>query len=151
MSRRTARPRRPATTRTRTAPVAEVTAASPCPCGLPAVYGECCGRLHAGAAAVTCEALMRSRYAAFVVRDAGYLLRTWHPDHRPDVLDLDPGQRWQGLEILETTEGSAFHTTGTVTFRAHFTDDGRADSLHEKSRFVRHEGAWVYESAVFAD
>lgn len=95
---------------------------------------------------------MRSRYSAFVVRDAAYLLRTWHPDSRPEVLDLDdPGMRWERLEILGTTEGSAFHTTGTVTFRAHFTDNGRADSLHEKSRFVRYEGAWVYESAVLTD
>ncbi|MEV0914904.1 YchJ family metal-binding protein [Streptomyces sp. NPDC049967] len=151
MSRRTARPRRPSAGGARTAPVAEITAASPCPCGLPAEYGACCGRLHAGAAAQTCEALMRSRYAAFVVRDAAYLLRTWHPGTRPDTLDLDPGTRWERLEILGTTEGSAFHTTGTVTFRAHFKDHGRADSLYEKSRFVRHEGAWVYESAVFAD
>lgn len=146
MSRRTSRPRRPSA-----APVFQVTAALPCPCGLPATYGECCGRFHGGAPAPTCEALMRSRYAAFVVRDVAYLLRTWHPDHRPDVLDLDPGQRWQGLEILATTEGSAFHTTGTVTFRAHYTAGGRRDSLHEKSRFVRYEGAWVYESADFAD
>lgn len=151
MSRRTSRSRRPSAASSRTAPLPEISAVSPCPCGLPAAYAECCGRLHAGAPAATCEALMRSRYAAFVVRDAGYLLRTWHPDHRPDVLDLDPGQRWQGLEVLETTEGSAFHTTGTVTFRAHFTVGGRADSLYEKSRFVRHEGAWVYETAVFAD
>ncbi|MEU8629994.1 YchJ family metal-binding protein [Streptomyces sp. NPDC048669] len=151
MSRRTSRPRRPSAASARTVPVPEITAASPCPCGLPAEYGACCGRLHAGAAAPTCEALMRSRYAAFAVRDAAYLLRTWHPATRPDVLDLDPGVRWERLEILGTTEGSAFHTTGTVTFRAHFNDNGRADSLHEKSRFVRCEGAWVYESAVFAD
>ncbi|MCX5144302.1 MULTISPECIES: YchJ family protein [unclassified Streptomyces] len=146
MSRRTSRPRRPAA-----APLPQITDASPCPCGLSAAYGACCGRFHAGTPAPTCEALMRSRYAAFVVGDAAYLLRTWHPDHRPAVLDLDPGQQWQGLEILETTEGSAFHTTGTVTFRAHYTAGGHRDSLHEKSRFVRHEGAWVYESAVFAD
>lgn len=93
---------------------------------------------------------MRSRYAAFVVRDVAYLLRTWHPDHRPEVLDLDPGQRWEGLEILGTTEGSAFHTTGTVTFLARYTAGGHRDSLHEQSRFVRHEGAWVYETALFA-
>lgn len=94
---------------------------------------------------------MRSRYCAFVVRDTGYLLRTWHPDHRPAVLDLDPEQRWEGLEILETAQGSAFHTTGTVTFRARFTVGGQSDALYEKSRFVRYEGAWVYETAVFAD
>ncbi|WP_069169772.1 YchJ family protein [Streptomyces griseus] len=149
MSRRTSRPRRPATT---AAASPRITPASPCPCGLPAPYAECCGRLHAlAAAAPTCEALMRSRYSAFVVRDAAYLLRTWHPETRPPSVDFDPAMRWERLEILETTEGSAFHTAGTVTFRAHYTDDGRPDSLHEKSRFVRHEGAWVYAAAVFVD
>ncbi|MFJ7494188.1 YchJ family protein [Streptomyces sp. NPDC097727] len=149
MSRRTTRPKRSATAGARTP---AITAESPCPCGLPATYADCCGRLHAGtAAAPTCEALMRSRYAAFVVRDEAYLLRTWHPDTRPPAVDFDPGMRWVRLEILETTDGSAFHTTGTVTFRAHCTDNGRPASLHEKSRFVRSEGAWVYSTAVFVD
>lgn len=94
---------------------------------------------------------MRSRYAAFVVRDEAYLLRTWHPDTRPPAVGFDPGMRWVRLEILETTDGSAFHSTGTVTFRAHCTDGGRPDSLHEKSRFVRYEGAWVYTVPVFVD
>ncbi len=94
---------------------------------------------------------MRSRYAAFAVQDAPYLLRTWHPETRPPGVDFDPAMRWVRLEILDTTEGSAFHSTGTVTFRAHYTDDGRPDSLHEKSRFVRHEGAWVYATPVFVD
>lgn len=94
---------------------------------------------------------MRSRYAAFVVRDAAYLLRTWHPAGRPAAVEFDPGLRWTGLDVLETTDGSPFHSTGTVTFRAHYTDDGRSDALHEKSRFVRHEGAWVYSEAVFVD
>ncbi|MFH9231659.1 YchJ family protein [Streptomyces globisporus] len=144
MSRRTSRPRGTAAPR--------ITPTSPCPCGLPAAYGECCGRFHSGSvAAPTCEALMRSRYAAFAAQDAAYLLRTWHPETRPPGVDFDPAMRWVGLEILDTTEGSVFHSTGTVTFRAHYTDDGRPDSLHEKSRFVRHEGAWVYTTAVFVD
>ncbi|WP_328885911.1 YchJ family protein [Streptomyces sp. NBC_00316] len=152
MSRRSSRPRQTAAARTRTAQATAITPASPCPCGLPATYADCCGRLHAGnAAAPSCEALMRSRYAAFVVQDAAYLLRTWHPDTRPPAIDFDPGMRWERLEILATTDGSAFHTTGTVTFRAHYTDRGRADSLHEQSRFVRHEGAWVYTEPVFVD
>ncbi|MFC5174260.1 YchJ family protein [Streptomyces mutomycini] len=149
MSRRTSRPRRPAGPQPGSP---RITPEAPCPCGLQAPYGDCCGRFHAGAAAApTCEALMRSRYSAFVVRDAAYLLRTWRPETRPPSVDFDPAMRWTGLEILDTTEGSAFHTTGTVTFRAHYTDDGRPDALHEKSRFVRHEGAWVYASAVFID
>ncbi|MGW0868673.1 YchJ family protein [Streptomyces sp. NPDC002611] len=112
-----------------------------CTCGRPGTYDDCCGRYHAGAAAApTAEALMRSRYSAFVKGDAGYLLRTWHPRTRPGRLDLDPGMRWTGLEILDTSDGSAFHTTGTVTFRASY----RGGSLHEQSRFERVDGAWVY-------
>ncbi|WP_055492691.1 YchJ family protein [Streptomyces sp. TP-A0356] len=112
-----------------------------CPCGLPEAYEKCCGRFHSGTSlAPTAEALMRSRYSAFVKRDAGYLLRTWHPRTRPARLDLDPGMRWTGLEVLETTDGSAFHATGTVTFRASY----RGGTLQERSRFERLDGAWVY-------
>lgn len=117
-----------------------------CPCGLPEAYEACCGRYHSGsAAAPTAERLMRSRYCAFVRLDAGYLLRTWHPRTRPERVDLDPGMRWTGLEILDTTGGSAFHTTGTVTFRASY----RGGSLHERSRFERVDGAWVYVDGDF--
>ncbi len=117
-----------------------------CPCGLSGPYEKCCGRFHAGAAsAPTAEALMRSRYSAFVRLDGGYLLRTWHPRTRPERLDLDPGTRWTGLEILGTSDGSAFHSTGTVTFRASY----RGGSLHERSRFERVDGAWVYVDGEF--
>lgn len=90
---------------------------------------------------------MRSRYSAFVRRDEGYLLRTWHPRTRPARLDLDPGTRWTGLEILGTADGTAFHTSGTVTFRASY----RGGSLHERSRFERVDGAWVYVDGEFPD
>ncbi|WP_437021002.1 YchJ family protein [Streptomyces sp. enrichment culture] len=118
-----------------------------CPCGLPGAYEKCCGRHHAGVAAPTAEALMRSRYSAFVERDEAYLLRTWHPRTRPARVGLDPGMRWTGLEILETSGGSAFHTTGTVTFRASF----RGGALHERSRFERVDGAWVYVDGDFLE
>ncbi|MFF6878860.1 MULTISPECIES: YchJ family metal-binding protein [unclassified Streptomyces] len=117
-----------------------------CPCGLPEAYEACCGRYHFGAAAApTAEALMRSRYCAFVKGDAGYLLRTWHPRTRPGTLELDPGMKWTGLEILGTTGGSAFHHTGTVEFRASY----RGGSLHERSGFERVDGAWVYVDGEF--
>jgi SEC-C motif-containing protein len=53
--------------------------------------------------------------------------------------------RWTGLEIQEATDGSAFHATGTVTFRASY----RGGSLHERSRFERVDGAWVYVDGEF--
>ena len=87
---------------------------------------------------------MRSRYCAFAVHDEAYLLRTWHPDTRPPRLGLDSGTRWTGLEIVATDGGSAFHSTGTVTFRAHYTEGGSTGVLEEHSRFARHDGAWVY-------
>ncbi|MDW8807378.1 YchJ family metal-binding protein [Streptomyces scabiei] len=119
-----------------------------CPCGLPEAYESCCGRRHSGAAAApTAEALMRSRYSAFVVRDEAYLLRSWHPRTRPATVDFDTTMRWTGLEILGTRDGSAFHSTGTVTFRASF----RGGSLHERSRFERVDGAWVYVDGEFLD
>ncbi|MDX3134052.1 YchJ family metal-binding protein [Streptomyces europaeiscabiei] len=117
-----------------------------CPCGLPEAYEACCGRYHSGgAAAPTAEALMRSRYSAFVVRDEAYLLRTWHPRTRPAGVDFDTTMRWTGLEILDTRDGSAFHATGAVAFRASF----RGGSMHERSRFERVDGAWVYVDGEF--
>ncbi|MER6159419.1 YchJ family metal-binding protein [Streptomyces sp. NPDC001868] len=119
-----------------------------CPCGLSEAYEACCGRYHSGgAAAPTAEALMRSRYSAFVVRDEAYLLRSWHPRTRPVAVDFDTTMRWTGLEILDTQDGSAFHTTGTVTFRASF----RGGSMHERSRFERVDGAWVYVDGEFLE
>ncbi|MGA4987005.1 YchJ family protein [Nonomuraea bangladeshensis] len=123
--------------------------ARPCPCGLPAPYDDCCGKLHRGeAAAATAEQLMRSRFSAFAVGDAAYLLRTWHPAGRPVRLDLDRRLRWTSLEILATTGGSVVHTEGTVRFRAHYVERGRPGDMEEHSRFVRLDGRWVYAGAL---
>ncbi|MBF8189442.1 hypothetical protein ITP53_27640 [Nonomuraea sp. K274] len=120
-----------------------------CLCGLPASYQDCCGKLHRGeAAAATAEQLMRSRFSAFGMGDAAYLLRTWHPSSRPARLDLDKRVRWVRLEILEATGGSVVHTEGTVRFRAHYLDRGRPGEMEEHSRFVRVDGRWLYTGAV---
>ncbi|MEV5595230.1 YchJ family metal-binding protein [Streptomyces sp. NPDC052496] len=122
---------------------------APCPCGSQASYAECCAPFHQGrTAAPTAERLMRSRYSAFPAGDAAYLLRTWHPATRPAVLDFEPKQRWTRLEIVTTTGGSAFHSEGTVQFRAHYTLDGEPGVQEENSRFVRDEGVWVYLSEL---
>src|SRR5882672_7148498 len=110
--------------------------AEPCPCGLDASYDDCCGRLHRGQAAATAEQLMRSRYVAFVVRDAAYLLRTWAAATRPPQLSFDENIEWTALDILSEVRGSAFHTEGTVEFRAHYLLDGEPGDQHENSRFT---------------
>ncbi|MFF9263128.1 YchJ family protein [Streptomyces longwoodensis] len=145
MARRPARTSRPARSAAR--PTAGPTAGpSGCPCGLSGSYDACCGRFHRGeAVAPTAERLMRSRYSAFVRGEAEYLLRTWHPRTRPARLDLDPGMRWTGLEVLATEDGTAFHSTGVVEFRASY----RGGALHERSRFERVDGAWTYVDGDF--
>ncbi|MGY1664300.1 YchJ family protein [Geodermatophilus sp. SYSU D00696] len=116
-----------------------------CPCGSGLAYAECCGRLHDGTAtAATAEQLMRSRYSAFAVGDPAYLLATWDPATRPRTLDLDPGVRWIGLEVLGTTGGGLFDAEGTVTFRASARAGGERHVQGERSRFRRVGGRWVY-------
>lgn len=120
-----------------------------CPCGTGLPLDECCGRLHAGTStAATAEQLMRSRYSAFVLGDRAYLLATWHSSTRPRVLDLDPGVRWTGLEVLATDGGALLEAAGTVEFRASYRRDGRRGAQHELSRFVREGGRWRYLDGI---
>ena len=116
-----------------------------CPCGTGLPYAECCGRLHDGtAAAGTAEQLMRSRYSAFAIGDAAYLLATWHPTTRPASLELDRSVRWTGLDVLTSTGGGLLAREGTVEFRAWYVLDRVTGAQHEVSRFLRDDGAWRY-------
>jgi SEC-C motif-containing protein len=101
--------------------------------------------------AATAEQLMRARYSAFAVGDAGYLLRTWHPVLQPRRVLFRPGERWVGLEVLATTGGDLLDDEGTVEFRAHYEGGDRAGALHELSRFERDDQhRWVYAGPVQA-
>lgn len=119
-----------------------------CPCGSGDTYGRCCRPLHRGRAAATAEALMRSRFSAFVLGDEGHLLRTWHPDTRPGSIDLDPDLRWHRLEINAATGGGPFEEWGTVDFTAHYRPRpgtrGLKGAQRENSRFRRVDGRWLY-------
>lgn len=121
----------------------------PCPCASARRYADCCGRLHAEhatrgtLAAPTPEALMRSRYAAFVLDLRPYLIASWHASTRPP--DLEPpesGLKWLGLDVKRAAMQDADH--GTVEFVARSKLGGRAHRLHEISRFVREGGEWFY-------
>ena len=117
----------------------------PCPCGSHLRLAGCCGAVIAGRrAADTAVALMRSRYTAYVLRDADYMLRTWHLGTRPAGLTLDDGPKWIGLRILAADAGGPGDDTGSVEFVARYRVGGRAQRLHEISRFERHDGRWYY-------
>lgn len=108
-------------------------------------YADCCGRYidHWDAQpAPDAQALMRSRYTAFVREDARYLQATWHASQRPAQLDFDAATKWLGLEVRD------YRSTGDdlaeVEFVARYRQAGRAVRLHERSRFVRENGRWYY-------
>jgi len=91
---------------------------------------------------------MRSRFSAFAVGDAAYLLKSWHPLTRPPALELDPEQHWLRLEILETSGGGLLQVDGVVEFRAHHHRRGQSGVLRERSRFRREGGLWTYLDGV---
>lgn len=120
----------------------------PCPCQSnaddPPPYTACCQPWHAGLAegrhAPTPEVLMRSRYSAYVVGEINYLLATWLPSTAPGELDLSP-VKWLGLEVRHAEESG---DAGVVEFVARCRVNGRAQRMHEISRFVREDGRWYY-------
>jgi SEC-C motif-containing protein len=117
-----------------------------CPCGSGLLFGQCCGPYLAGQGiAPTAEALMRSRFTAFQLRDADYLRDTWDPAKRPVKLDFEGDSRtWSSLEILAAIGGRESDERGVVEFKARFELGDDTYLLHEVSRFHRLGGRWVY-------
>lgn len=112
-----------------------------CPCGSGKPYNECCQPLHRGDIAPSPEALMRSRYAAFVLNLPDYLLATWHHGTRPEALSLEDSPDWASLQILDSTQAD---NKGTVHFRAVYRLVGGWGFLEENSDFLKEDGRWFY-------
>jgi len=90
---------------------------------------------------------MRSRFAGFVLKRAGYLLQSWHPKTRPSRVSLDD-TRWLDLKIVSTDAGQAQDDGGMVEFRAAFIAAGECRVLHEKSRFEKIGAHWFYLDGI---
>ena len=122
---------------------------SQCHCHSGLEYSACCGPLLAGSVyAQTPEQLMRSRYCAFVLKNADYLINTWHPNCHAEQLrnELTAGfehTEWLGLTIFATQSGS-HADEGFVSFVARFRDKEHDSALIERSRFLNQNGRWYY-------
>lgn len=129
-----------------------------CPCG-GASYAACCGPFIDGCAlAPDAATLMRSRYSAYVVRDAAYLRATWHASTCPidAILSDDEDLHWLGLDVKSTLrirqptlQAADQEVDACVEFVARYKIKGRAYRLHEVSRFVRENGRWWYLDGSF--
>lgn len=128
-------------------------ATEPCPCDSGARYAACCGRWHGGPLhlqAPDAQALMRSRYSAYVLGLEGYLLDTWHPSRRPSsIAPTEPGLRWLGLQVRSHAAQGA--DAATVEFVVRSKLGGRARRLQETSCFVCEGGRWYYVDDVDGD
>ncbi|MDD3775302.1 MAG: YchJ family metal-binding protein [Sulfurovaceae bacterium] len=125
---------------------------SPCPCHSGKKYKKCCQPFHKGAKAANAQFLMRSRYAAFALGVSDYIIATTHTDNtdytddisswKDSILQFCNNTNFEGLKILEFIDGEneAFVKFDALLSGTHFI---------EKSRFLKVDGRWFYESGVF--
>lgn len=122
-----------------------------CHCGKNLDFTVCCQPLIEGQqTAPSAEALMRSRYSAFVIKNMDYLLKTQDPQTR-DEFDLQSNQEWAdsvvflGLEILRSEESG---NKAQVEFKARFQEQnsGIMSVHHEISKFRQQKGVWYFRS-----
>ena len=121
-----------------------------CPCGSGLPYKKCCEPFISGAEnAPTAEALMRSRYAAYVTHAVDYIVETCSEDEK-DKIDIaqtrawSEKSKWLGLKILSSEKGGQADTEGTVEFEALYEMDGLSEVHHERARFKKQNGRWLY-------
>lgn len=122
-----------------------------CPCGSSQKYSECCQPYHLQSVrAPVPEALMRSRYSAFCKAEIDYLVLTSNPDQgtesvRETLRETCENTQWLALKIIDTAAG-ADEDEGFVEFVAFFKGKNQSltGQLHERSRFKRVDGAWIY-------
>jgi SEC-C motif domain protein len=126
---------------------------SNCPCGSGKSFETCCGPILAGAPASTAEALMRSRYTAYVKHEIAHLERTLSLAQRKDFAAEEAkkwaeSSEWLGLTILQTDKGGEKDEVGAVQFSAKFRMEGQDREHVEAALFAREEGRWVYTGQV---
>ncbi|HDT6544542.1 TPA: YchJ family protein [Kluyvera ascorbata] len=120
-----------------------------CPCGSALEYSLCCQRYLSGnEVAPSPSHLMRSRYCAFVKKDADYLVKTWHPScqaaaFRNDIHNGFAHTEWLGLTVFATDEGRNADE-GFVSFVARFREHNKNGAIIERSRFLKENGQWYY-------
>jgi SEC-C motif-containing protein len=126
-----------------------------CPCGSSAAFSSCCYKYISGAqSAPSPEALMRSRYSAYVSKHYNYIADTYSTAKEntelersalvsaSDIKASSKDTLWCKLEVLGAYE---FGEVGEVEFIAYYNRQDQFFAMHERSRFKRIENNWYYE------
>ena len=139
-----------------------------CPCRVspslsllttPIAYSDCCQPYHDAVdvnhsadsntpKADSAERLMRTRYSAFVLQKAGYIVKTTVPAQQPllDIKDIESWAQetnWAGLEILSHTPKLA-KRHAQVEFKAYYHTAEGIKAHHELSSFVKIAERWYF-------
>ncbi len=118
-----------------------------CPCGSEKKYSECCQAIISkNIQAKTAEQLMRSRYCAYVTRQAQYIFETYAQKSKQhqsiEEIALWAKQcRWVKLVIVQTFTDDNF---SYVEFIAEYLQQNTLHQLHELSRFIQEDNQWRY-------
>lgn len=101
---------------------------------------------------------MKSRYSAFAVNDANYIIKTTHPKNsdfsediqkwKKSILSFSKNSLFKQLEILEFIEDKE---VSFVTFHATIYQKDEELSFTEKSKFLKIQNQWLYHSGEFLD
>jgi SEC-C motif-containing protein len=117
-----------------------------CPCGSGLHFEKCCGPIIGGQPAATAQALMRSRYTAYVVGALDHVANTHAVEVRDDFNRAEAERLarhciFQGLEIRETSENG---DRAQVDFVLRFKRDGKDMIQVEVADFRKEKGRWLY-------
>ena len=119
-----------------------------CACGNGLNYADCCKPYHTlKNIPKTAEILMRSRYSAYVLHLADYLVATIHPANRhlhkkKDILAWAKANTWVKLEICNADDD-------VVEFKAYYMHHHNLEIHHERSLFKQEKGKWYYYSGTY--
>ena len=127
----------------------------PCVCHSGRKAKGCCGPILGGALAPTPVALMRSRYAAYVLGNVGHIIKTTHPEG-PHYQENTPAWTkeirafcerfsFDGLDVKQSGEEGV---SGWVEFTAHLSHGQQDHSFSERSVFFQESGSWLYHSGT---
>jgi SEC-C motif-containing protein len=122
-----------------------------CFCGNETTFEQCCQPIIAGKLdAKDSEALMRSRFTAYVINDYQYILHTYASAQRTHLTikqlsESAQDTQWLSLQVLnhQTQE-----RTARVEFKAFYQVESTYYVMHELSNFVLEAGKWFYTSGL---
>lgn len=122
-----------------------------CPCCSGKEYSICCEKYHQGTLPENALVLMRSRYSAYALGLADYIIETTHPQSPHYISDRTQWVKqiaafskqisFDHLEILEFNEGD--HES-FVSFVAHLSQEKMDVTFSERSHFLKVNNSWKY-------